>query len=184
MNQRKLFRSSLIVLLTVALLASCGKNSSQEGLAHVAFNYLKNNNFKGYAKYLLTKEDALAVLDELEQSQSFKDYPQRKKQHYFDTRKNMDKRISQLHQKLEKNFRDIVAEGIKKGVQWRKSKFVKIKLGAEDRVYDLEAVPSQHIYIVFKQGKKEYMLRLSNNIKTRRGWVIVDGLNWEEPDSE
>ncbi len=184
MRNRHSIHSSILLVLTLLLLTSCGKNATQEGLAHVAFNYLKNNNFKGYSKYLLTTDETLDVLNELEHSKLFKSYSKQKKQRYFTVRQNIKSHVSRLHKKLEKNFRNILAEGIKKGVDWKKTKFVKIKIGPEDQVYDLGSVPSQHIYIVFKQGKKEYMLRLSNNIKTRRGWVIVDGLNWEEPDDE
>lgn len=170
-----------LLLLALGLLLSCEKNAFHESLGAAAFFHLKNNDFKGYSKFLLDSTEAAVTLDALAHSAPFKEYPDAKKDHFKNVRNNLGPPIMQLHKKLEANFYKTFDQGVRKGLTWSGAKFVKVELGQKQAIFDSKQLTQQHIYIIFKHNKIHYRLRLSNNILTKRGWVIVDGFVWEAP---
>ncbi|VAW72142.1 hypothetical protein MNBD_GAMMA12-2034 [hydrothermal vent metagenome] len=170
----------LLMSLLGFLLVACGKNATQEGLASVAFKYLKYNDYDSYAKYIMTDKDALSFLDTLEHSGQFRAYNLKKKAHFRKIKKSLTQRMEKQKKVLEKNFYAVFDQGVRKGITWSRAKFVETRISKQENVFDLQGLKQQNIYIVFSHKKKHYTLRLKNNIKSNRGWVIVDGLNWVE----
>jgi len=177
-NNQSIARALLIVLVTLFLI-SCGKNSSQQGLASVAFKYLKYNDFESYSKYIMTNKEALSLLQTLERSGQFKAYSIKKKTHFYGVKKSIKKLMGKQKKQLEKNFYAVFDQGVRHGITWSRTKFVEARVSKQEKVFDLNGLKQQNIYIVFTHKKKEYTLRLKNNIKANRGWIIVDGLSWE-----
>ncbi len=171
-------RIFLIVSLSL-LLISCGKNSSQEGLASIAFKYLKYNDFDSYAKYIITNKEAISLLKTLERSGQFKAYSVKKKAHFKAIKNSLVQRMEKQKKVLEKNFYAVFDQGVRQGITWSRAKFVEARISKQEKAFDLKGLKQQNIYIIFTYMKKEYTLRLKNNIKANRGWVIVDGLSWD-----
>jgi hypothetical protein len=170
----------ILVVVAVLLLTACGRHLGQERLGEVAFDCLKDNDFERYSKYIIRPNEARAVLETLRRSEQYADYSDAKKKKVQATQAKMDKLLEKNRIRLRKNFIASFDHGVKKGVQWSKARFMRVELAPEEYIYDLETLQHQHIYIIFKSGHKEYRLRLKNNIKAARGWVIVDGFAWHD----
>lgn len=180
--KNKIKFSGIFLLLIISLLvSSCGKNSSQEGLASIAFKYLKYNDFESYSNYIMTEKEGLSFLDTLERSGQYKAYSIKKKKHFKTIKKEFSKRLSTQKANLKKNFYAVFDQGARHGIVWSRAKFVSARVSKQEHVFELNGLKQQHIYIIFNHNKKKYGLRLTNNVKAKRGWVIVDGLAWEPP---
>jgi len=179
MKSRIKFSGIFLILVASLLVTSCGKNSSQEGLASIAFKYLKFNDFESYSNYIMTQEEGLFFLDTLERSGQYKAYSVKKKKHFKNIKNEFSKRLSAQRAHLKKNFYAVFDQGARHGIVWSRAKFVSARVSRQENVFELNGLKQQHIYIIFNHNKKKYGLRLTNNVKAKRGWVIVDGLAWE-----
>ncbi len=177
MNSKRIIQVLVLSLLSL-LLVACGKNSTQEGLASVAFKYLKYNDYDSYAKYIMTDKEAMSLLNTLEHSGQFRAYSLKKKSHFKQIKKSLTQRLENQKKILEKNFYAVFDQGVRQGITWSRAKFVEVRISKQENVFDLQGLKQQNIYIVFSHKQKLYTLRLENSIKSNRGWVIVDGLNW------
>lgn len=171
----------LITLAIICLLAlsACGQNSNQDGLGSAVFSALKKNDFEQYQKYIIRKSEVLLILQHLRESSEFEKYTPKKRAHMDQVIKNMTQSYTKLRQKLKKNFSQTVQHGITSGIDWSKARFKKILISGTQSLFELKNITQQHIHIVFTYNHNEYQLRLNNNVKLSRGWVIVDGLYWD-----
>lgn len=170
----------LVLALPFALfMVACGKNSSQEGLGQLAFKALKQNDYASYARYLISKSDADWVLSQFKNSPNYATLTPEKQRHVTAVIGGIGGRIDRLHQQLQSNFSATFDRGVRQGIIWSKTNFVKIEIDDEQKLFDLKGIVQQTIYIVFSQNEKTYKIRLRNNIKMSRGWIIVDGFAWE-----
>lgn len=176
MKTKKIF---LLLLVTLSL-ASCNSSISQEKLGRQVFNHLKNNNYNGYLKLNLHAEDLGQIIDSLKKSDTFAHYGQAKKQRVINISNNLDAVVLKQQSRLKDNFHSIYNRGLQKGIVWSKARFVKIRVGMEQSIYNLDEYKSQHIYIIFKHKKKKYTLRLSHAAQVKRGWIIFDYIFWDK----
>ena len=172
------FQSLLLAVLAL-LIVGCGKTATQEGLASVVFKSLKYNDFETYSKYIVTDKEAMSLLKTLEKSGQYKAYSLKHKAHFQKIKKSLVALLSKQRKNLEKNFYAVFDQGARHGITWSQAKFVEARIARPEKVFDLDTLKQQNIYIIFKFKNKQYTLRISNNIKVKRGWVIVDGLAWD-----
>jgi len=175
----KLTAYSLLLISSALLISSCSKNSNQEGLAKAVFRALKSNNFEHYAKYVIRENEINTILTELKKSTIYHDYSAIKTKYYTEIITHLKLLHTKNKIKLKQNFNDTFDFGVRKGITWSKTRFVKALIDRETSLYDIKDIVQQNIFIVFSYNKKNYKIRLKNTIKLSRGWVIVDGFSWE-----
>ena len=179
----KTIKIFLVLLIALSLL-SCNSRISQEKLGRLVFNHLKNNNHDGYLKLSLRAEDLGHIIDSLKKSETFTRYDETKKQRVINISNNLEAVVLKQRSKLKDNFHSIYKRGLQKGIVWAKAKFINIRVGMEQSIYNLAKHKSQHIYIVFKYKKKKYTLRLSHAAETKRGWIIFDYIFWDKYETK
>ncbi len=167
------------MFICLGLIMSCAKNSNQEGFGKIVFEALKRNNYKRYSNYIIRIKEVSTLFSALKQSEQYKKYPVKKRLLFDHGSKNIKLRYAQLLRKLRLNFTKTFDNGIQQGIIWSKTKFVKILIGKKENIFDLKNRTQQNVFIVFSHKNKKYKLRLKNNAKVKRGWVIVDGFYWE-----
>ncbi|MCK5056375.1 MAG: hypothetical protein KAT34_06960 [Candidatus Aminicenantes bacterium] len=159
----------IMVLSFFLLTLSCGisieKNDTPEQFGELIFNTLKSNDIEKFSNYIPTQEDFKKLL-----VQSSYDEETKKK-----SLAGCSEIIKKMNEELIEDFTSVRREAEKAGIDWSKTKFVRVEYEVEKKD-DIEIVD---IYIIFTYIGLSYKIKLDDCVKSHRGWLPNGYISWE-----
>ncbi len=148
-------------------------------LGNHVFNSIKLNQFKLYDLRFISKSDIeyfnARKLDFFKKNSSKSEINKIQQTQKNDISKFPSRRNINLLA-AKKSFEKVRVKALKEGVKWKNAKFKGVQLENQRRKYGIE---SADLFITFTTGKINYVIKIKNCLKLKRGWILSDKLHWD-----
>ena len=169
----KNFNIAITLFLTAIFAFSA--NAGSNVLAEKSLQSFQKDNFEIYAKNVLTSADKLSALMEYAKKSKSPMYPAAlfEKMTGDEVKAFYANRAKDLHKQGKENWLATKEEGIKKGINWKKVKFISYQFAKEPRlVFKGGELKEASIIVNFSNNKNTYSYTLDDCISLPDGdWM-------------